>query len=79
MARRRHERLSQLAPELRADRDVLEVRIRRRQPARRRDRLAQHGVHATLTGRETIDGRASTYVDFSFCTCRCSRIAAGSS
>ena len=51
-ARRRDEGLPDLAPGGRADRDVLEVGIRGREPARRRDVLAERGMDATfLVGR----------------------------
>ncbi len=44
--RRRHERRADLAPGLRADRNVLQVRLGRRQPPRRRRRQREARVHA---------------------------------
>ena len=43
-----HERAADLAPELGADRDVLEVRIGRRQPAGRGDGLVERRVQPTV-------------------------------
>ena len=42
----RDERLADAPAELGADRDVLEIRVRRRQPPRRRDQLVERGVDA---------------------------------
>ena len=46
VARVGDERAADLAPELGADRDVLQVRIAAAQTAGRRDRLVEAGVHA---------------------------------
>ncbi len=45
-ARRRSKRRANLAPQLRANGNVLQIRIDRRQPARRRGRRLKRGVHA---------------------------------
>ena len=54
--RERHERLADLAAELRTHGDVLQVRVRRGQAAGRRDRLVEARVHAPVAGAHARQG-----------------------
>ena len=57
VARRGDERTPNLAAELGADRDVLQVRIRAAQTARRRDRLVEARVHASRLRMRPCSGQ----------------------
>jgi hypothetical protein len=77
LALRRHEGLADAPSFRRADRDVLQVRVARRQPPRHRNRLVIGRMHAPRL-RVDLLGQLLRVVERSFASPRYSRISRGS-